>query len=90
MAKRSKFEPIKDIEHLRKLASRPNGVHCFIALNGGLRSSKDISYLGNTWKITNYIDGTMSTYKLDRNFKKWYPFLFKALEQGCLIQEVSA
>ena len=47
---------IKDIEHLKELAK--DGVECCVVLNGGLRSSKHISYHedSNTFYVINYID----------------------------------
>jgi hypothetical protein len=59
---------IKDLEELRRLAAREEGVDCFIALNGGMRSSKHIvfsppdpahptcHFCRRPWSILNEID----------------------------------
>ena len=50
---------IKDLDELKDLASK-NTLDCFILLNFGLRSSKDISYNPTTklFHVFNYIDDT--------------------------------
>ena len=61
---------IRDLAPLTVLASRPDGVECFIALAGGLaRSSKTIRYLTPTnmrykvgqFAVLNGIDGSEQT-----------------------------
>lgn len=52
---------IKDLNHLIELCDKnsESGVECFIALNGGLRSSKVIWYDGESlWSVMHEIDGT--------------------------------
>lgn len=44
------------MDELTKLAK--DGLDCFIALGGGLRSSKHIEYNGTHFVIFNEIDGT--------------------------------
>lgn len=80
-------ETIKDLDHLKKLASRPNGVSCFMSLKGALRSSKQVDYDPATdeWYVFQEIDGADLTYKSTKEFKEEYPFLFEALEKSCLV-----
>lgn len=50
---------IKSIEQLKKLCQKENGLNCYILLNGGLKSSKNISYdIGGCFYVFNEIDGT--------------------------------
>ena len=49
---------IKNLSHFKCLSYKQGGLDCFIALNGGLRSSKHIAFDGITFFIDNLIDGT--------------------------------
>lgn len=61
--------PVRDLEHLTELASRPDGLECFISLAGGIaRSSKIIRYLPprkgykvGQFDVTNEIDDSFQT-----------------------------
>ena len=61
--------PIRDLAHLIELASRPDGVECFISLAGGAaRSSKSIRYIppregrkAGQFDVFNNIDDTWQT-----------------------------
>lgn len=69
---------IRDLDHLKELAGREDGVECFIMLNGGARSSKRIRYYPNggmtAWDDamifddageTNYRDGLEIAWHVD-------------------------
>ena len=49
---------ISSLKELKELAGAEDGVECFIALNGGMRSSKHIWYWKeeNTFDVFNEID----------------------------------
>lgn len=47
---------IQDLLELSALASAPEGLECFIALNGGFRSSKYIRFESGVFSVTNEID----------------------------------
>ena len=49
---------IKTVIELKELCTELETVDCFIVLNGGARSSKDIQYENNCFKIFNHIDDT--------------------------------
>ena len=49
---------IKSITELKELCTELETVDCFIMLNGGARSSKDISYSEGTFYVYNNIDDT--------------------------------
>lgn len=51
------YKRVKDLQELKHKSS-DRCISCFIQLNFGLRSSKDIEYNNstNTWYIYNYID----------------------------------
>jgi hypothetical protein len=51
----SKFKLISSVEEL-KILSQDDTIEVFIALNGGLRSSKQISFTNGEFYITNEID----------------------------------
>ncbi len=78
---------IEDFAELKALASRTSGLSCFMSLNGGLRSSKQIDYdpAVDEWYVFQGIDGVSLEYKSTEAFKEEYPFLFEALEKGCLV-----
>ena len=56
------MKPIKSLEELQSLATNST-VAAYIRLNGGLRSSKDITYNPETkkWWVYNDIDDTEQT-----------------------------
>lgn len=75
---------IKNLEQLRELAKEVDGVECYIQLNFGLRSSKQISYNGGDelWTVYNENDDseqtcTDETLETDTN-------IIEALDKGAL------
>ncbi len=78
---------IKDLDHFKTLAARPSGLECFMALKGGLRSGKHIDHdpASDEWYVFQEIDGVDLEYESTEAFKDEYPFLFEALEKGCLV-----
>ena len=52
------MKKIESIKQLKNLAQREKGCDCFIALNGGLRSSKYIKFENGIFYIFNEIDDT--------------------------------
>lgn len=77
---------IKDLEELKKLASRDGGVDCFIKLNFGARSSKHIDYNpGDGWYIYNEIDDTEDKYPTDESLNETN--IPEALSKQALIME---
>ena len=55
------MKQVKDIEELKTLAVE--GAEFFIKLNGGMRSSKNITYDkdNDTWEVYNGIDDSLQT-----------------------------
>lgn len=49
---------IKNIEQLKEICHKEELVDCYIQLNGGLKSSKYISYDGDTFYVQHCIDDT--------------------------------
>jgi len=47
---------IEDLNELIELAKRDEGLDCFMCLNGGLRSSKHITYQNGKFDVLNEID----------------------------------
>ena len=59
----------------------------YILVGGCGRSSKYIQYYSDgSWWINHQIDDTEEEYKNDKELKKGYPMLFKAMDKGCLIK----
>ena len=59
----------------------------YILVGGFGRSSKYIQYYSDgSWWINHQIDDTEEEYKNDKELKKGYPMLFKAMDKGCLIK----
>lgn len=75
---------INSIQELKDLASRNGGVECFIALNGGLKSSKHISYDEYEFWIDNYIDGSFQRLTEDQLDKKTN--IVRAINEGALYE----
>ena len=74
---------IKDLTHLKELLeSREEALDFFIALNGGFRSSKRISYDADGFFIHHEIDDTMEEDIGDKAFMK--SFTGKAMYAGAL------
>ena len=80
-------EKITNIYQLKRIAleSNDNTVDCFISLNGGLRSSKEIRYEEDEeWSIFHGISDTWSDYSSDKDFIKDESFLIDAMSKGAL------
>jgi len=78
-------EKIRDINELKRLASRDLGVSCYILLNGGLRSSKHITYFDNHFYVFSFIDSTeqrLTEKELIENTN-----IAEAMAKGCLIRD---
>jgi len=72
---------IKDVEHLEQLAKREGGVDCFIQLNYA-RSSKHITWTGESFDIFNEIDDTWQTLKPKSLWR--YSNIGEALDKAAL------
>ena len=82
---KTKDRRIRNIQQLKELAK--NGLECFILLNGGLRSSKYISYNpeDNSFYILNYIDDTEQELTENQLLDSEYTNIAEAMEKGALI-----
>jgi uncharacterized protein YaaR (DUF327 family) len=78
---------IRTIEQLKELAKK--GLECFILLNGGLRSSKYISYNpdGNKFYVFNYIDDSEQELTESQLLDSEYTNIAEAIEKGALIMD---
>jgi len=78
---------IKTIGQLKELAK--NGLECFILLNGGLRSSKYISYNpdDNSFYVLNYIDDSEQELTENQLLDSEYTNIAEAMEKGALIMD---
>ena len=78
---------IRTIEQLKELAK--NGLECFILLNGGLRSSKYISYHpeDNKFYVFNYIDDSEQNLTESQILDKAYTNIGEAMKKGALIMD---
>ena len=76
---------IRTIAQLKKLAEE--GMECFILLNGGLRSSKFISYNpdDNSFYIFNYIDDSEQELTEIQILSSDYSNIGEAMKKGALI-----
>jgi len=84
---KTKDRRIRTIRQLKKLAK--NGLECFILLNGGLRSSKYISYHPeeNKFYVFNYIDDSEQELTESQLLDSEYTNIGQALEKGALIMD---
>ena len=84
---KTKDKRIKTIGQLKQLAK--DGMECFILLNGGLRSSKYISYNpdDNSFYILNYIDDTEQELTETQLLDSEYTNIGEAMEKGALIMD---
>ena len=88
MAKREiKDRRIRNVEQLKELAK--NGLECFILLNGGLRSSKYISYdsSDNSFYVLNLIDGSEQKLTESQLLDSEYTNIGEAMNKGALIMD---
>lgn len=75
---------IKSVAQLKKLAQKEGGLDCYIALNYGLRSSKNISYdIGGCFYVFNEIDGTSQ--ELSESMLFTDSNIGEAIKKGALI-----
>ena len=84
---KTKDKRIRNITQLKELAK--DGLECFILLNGGLRSSKYISYNpdDNSFYVLNYIDDTEQKLTEAQFLDKSYTNIAEAMEKGALIMD---
>tara|TARA_R110002020_G_scaffold113252_7_gene260600 strand:+ start:312 stop:560 length:249 start_codon:yes stop_codon:yes gene_type:complete len=80
-----RYKKIEDFNQLKELC-QDKECEMFIHLNGGLRSSKTISFSDGSWSMLNEIDWTKNEYTNDADFKKKESFFIKALDQGAVYQ----
>lgn len=78
-----KAAKIRSIEELKGYAFEKN-LDCFIALNGGLRSSKGIYFTGKRFEILNEIDGTTQNLTEKELMDKDFTNIGQALLNGAL------
>lgn len=78
------MKQIKTIEELKELASRYKGLNCFIRLNFGARSSKHISYDGDTFYVFNEIDESEDELTEDQLMDENYTLIGEAMRKGAL------
>jgi len=74
---------ISSIDKLKELSI--NGLDCFIHLNGGLKSSKNIYYKDEKFEVFNEIDGHTQT--LSEEQLEVETNIVTAIKQGCLYYE---
>lgn len=81
------MEKITTLKQLKQLASQEDGVDCFIALNGGIRSSKQIIYtkgLRKPWYILNFIDDSTQELREDEIKDPTLTNIYEAIIKGAL------
>ena len=79
---------IKNLEHLKEvLSEREDCAELVIKLNGGLRSTKVMSYDGETFYILNAIDDTEQELTETQLMDRHYTNVGYALQQGALFLE---
>ena len=80
------MEKVKDIEHLNSLIGAGKTEY-FIALNFGLRSSKDISFAASgehRYRVYNHIDDTEQILTEEQLFNEGETNIGKAINCGAL------
>jgi len=84
---KTKDRRIRNITQLKELAK--DGLECFILLNGGLRSSKYISYNpdDNSFYVLNYIDDSEQELTENQLLDSEYTNIAEAMEKGALIMD---
>ena len=78
---------VTDFEDLKATAKAKGHFDGFVLLNGGLRSSKDISYIEDedVWEIWNMIDGSVDQFT-DQELQDG--FIGEAIQKGALYEYV--
>lgn len=84
---KTKDKRIRNIKQLKELAK--DGLECFILLNGGLRSSKYISYHpeDNSFYVLNYIDDSEQELTESQILDSEYTNIGEAMQKGALIMD---
>lgn len=77
------YYKIDDLAQLRRNVEAKGMVQGFVALNGGLRSSKDIQLVGDTWNVYNHIDDSEVDFATDAELLASFP-VGEALKLGAL------
>ena len=85
---KTKDRRIRTIQQLKELTTK-GGLECFILLNGGLKSSKYISYDPDrkTFYVLHYIDGSDETLTESQILDSDYCNIGEAMEKGALIMD---
>ena len=78
---------IKTLKQLKELAVADGGLDCYILLNGGLRSSKNIRYSPNNHRfyVGNLIDDSEQELTEDQIFDCVYTHIGEAMKKSALI-----
>ena len=85
---KTKDRRITTLEQLKELAQK-GGVECFICLNGGLRSSKYISFdkVDSKFYVFNYIDDSEQILTEAQILDSEYTNIGEAMNKGALIMD---
>ena len=83
---KTKYEKVKSLDHLKKMAGTDGPVDVFILLNFGLRSTKEVEW-NDGWTIWHSISDTMLEYKTDKELKKSEEFFIEAINKGAVWKE---
>jgi hypothetical protein len=77
---------ITSIERLKETAGADGGLNAYIALNGGARSSKLLSYNpdNDSWSVLHEIDDIECLYASTDEMLEVEPLLAEAIEAGAL------
>ena len=75
---------IKNIKDLDKLleTSENHSLECFVALNGGARSSKDVYKENNIYYVYNYVDDTENSFTEEELFDSSKTIIGDAITSG--------
>jgi len=86
-----RYIKIKNLTHLRKLASKEVAIDTVVWLNGGVMSRKRIAYdegEPKPWWILNYIDDSVQELTGKQLFNPKKTYVGEALMKGALYMEV--
>jgi hypothetical protein len=85
---KTKDKRIRTIEQLKELTKK-GGLECYILLNGGLRSSKYITYHSeeNSFYVYNYIDDSEQKLTEAQILDSAYTNIGEAMKKGALIMD---
>lgn len=78
---------IKTLKQLKELTVADGGLDCYILLNGGLRSSKNIRYSPDDHRfyVLNLIDDSEQELTEDQIFDRVYTHIGEAMKKNALI-----